>query len=172
MKLILMVDDDAVIVQIYRRKFLQAGFDVEVAADGLAAMKLLSSGVKPDVVVLDLMMPKMSGVDVLKFMRSRAESKATPVIIFSNSYMSDMVQAAAVAGADRALLKSRCPPAVLVEAVNQLLSGTEVPESDTILLAAADYAPTMVAATSSSLPAKQPAEPAPSEEAKPGDAAT
>src|SRR5258705_11402692 len=129
----LLVDADAVIVQIYRRKFLQAGFEVEVAGDGLAAMKMLSAGLKPQVVVLDLMMPKMSGVDVLKFIRSRPELKETAVIIFSNSYMSDMVQAAAVAGADKALLKSRCPPALLIEAVNQIVSGAEVPESDTIL---------------------------------------
>jgi CheY-like chemotaxis protein len=147
MKQILLVDDDAVIVQIYRRKFVEAGFDVQVAGDGLAAMKMLCSGLKPEVVILDLMMPKMSGVDVLKFIRSRPDLKDTAVIIFSNSYMSDMVQAAAVAGADKALLKSRCPPALLVEAVDQMLSGAEVPESDTILLAAADYAPTMAAAT-------------------------
>jgi len=166
MKQILLVDDDAVIVQIYRRKFLEAGYAVEVAADGLEAMKLLSSGVKPDVVVLDLMMPKMSGVDVLKFIRARPDLKTTPVIIFSNCYMSDMVQAAAVAGADRALLKSRCPPAILVEAVDQLLSGAEVPEADGILLAAADYAPTVAAATSGPLPAKPPGEPAPTEESK------
>jgi len=166
MKQILLVDDDAVIVEIYRRKFLQAGYAVEVAADGLEAMKLLSSGAKPDLVVLDLMMPKMSGVDVLKFIRARADLKTTPVIIFSNCYMSDMVQAAAVAGADRALLKSRCPPVILVEAVDQLLSGVEAPQADGMLLAAADYAPTLVAATSGPLQARQPEEPGPSEEPK------
>jgi len=161
MNQVLLVDDDAVIVQIYRRKFLEAGFDVQVAGDGLEAMKLLSGGLKPQVVVLDLMMPKMSGVDVLKFIRSRPELKETAVIIFSNSYMSDMVQAAAVAGADKALLKSRCPPVLLVEAVNQLIDGTAPPESDTLLLAAADYAPTIAAATSAPLPEKPRAADAP-----------
>ena len=153
MKQILFVDDDAVIADIYRRKLVQAGFNVEVARDGLAAMKVLSGGAKPDLVVLDLMIPKFSGVDVLKFIRSNEQLKTTPVIIFSNSYMSDMAQAAAVAGADKALLKSRCPPALLVEITNHLLTGEQEAEDASVLIAAADYAPTMAAATSAPTPA-------------------
>src|SRR2546427_11562757 len=152
MKQILFVDDDAVIAEIYRRKLVQAGFNVEVARDGLAAMKVLSGGAKPDLVVLDLMIPKFSGVDVLKFIRSNEQLKTTPVIIFSNSYMSDMAQAAAVAGADKALLKSRCPPALLVEITNHLLSGEQEGDDTSALLAVADYAPTMAAATSAAAP--------------------
>ena len=75
MKTILFVDDDAVIVQVYRARLLREGFDVEVAQDGLTAMKLLMAE-KPDLVVLDLMMPKFSGADVLKFIRAEPALKS------------------------------------------------------------------------------------------------
>ena len=66
---ILLVDDDAVIVQIYRKKLLEYGYEVEVAEDGLAAIKALHD-VKPNLVVLDIMMPKFNCLEVLEFIRS------------------------------------------------------------------------------------------------------
>jgi two-component system chemotaxis response regulator CheY len=122
MKTILFVDDDAVIVQVYRARLLREGFDVEVAQDGLTAMKLLMAE-KPDLVVLDLMMPKFSGADVLKFIRAEPALKSTPVIILSNAYMTDLARQAADAGAELALLKSNCTPAQLLDAINKLLTG-------------------------------------------------
>jgi CheY-like chemotaxis protein len=128
MKKILIVEDDAVVVQIYRKKFLQEGFQVEVAEDGLAAMRQLPA-FKPDLVVLDLMMPKFNGADVLKFIRSNQELKTIKVVIFSNAYMTDLAQEAAKAGADKSLLKSNCTPAQLIAVVKSLLGdggpGTE-----------------------------------------------
>jgi CheY-like chemotaxis protein len=159
MKKILLVDDDEVIAAIYVRGFTKAGFAVERARDGLEAMKLLAE-TKPDVVVLDLMMPKFNGVDVLKFIRSREALKATPVIIMSNTYMSNVTQAAAVAGADKALLKARCTPSMLIEMANHLMSGGKIQEDVSLRLAAADVVPTLAAATSAP-PAVAPAPPAP-----------
>ncbi|MGC3957625.1 MAG: response regulator [Verrucomicrobiota bacterium] len=60
MKKILLVDDDALVLELYRKKLTQGGFDVHTALDGLEAIKLLGS-FTPDFVVLDLMMPKLSG---------------------------------------------------------------------------------------------------------------
>jgi DNA-binding response OmpR family regulator len=69
MKTIFLIEDDAVIVHVYRTRLLREGFQVEVAEDGLAALKMLPT-VNADLVVLDLMMPKLNGVDVLKYIRS------------------------------------------------------------------------------------------------------
>lgn len=122
------------IVGIYRKKFLQEGFEVHVAEDGLAAMKLLAVA-KPDVVVLDLMMPKLSGVDVLKFIRAQPELKSLPVIILSNSYMTDAAHDAAVAGADRSLLKSRCTPKLLINVIREIFGGSQGSVDQSVLLA-------------------------------------
>jgi CheY-like chemotaxis protein len=128
MKTIFFVEDDPVVVQVYRAKFVREGFHVEVAEDGLIALKMLSTA-KPDIVVLDLMMPKLNGVDVLKYIRSTPALKATPVIILSNAHMTSLAQEAAAIGAEKALLKSSCTPIQLLKVINGLLSGVAV-ESD------------------------------------------
>ena len=125
MTTIFLVEDDSVVVQMYRAKLLREGFGVEVAEDGLMAVKMLAA-VKPDVVVLDLMMPKLNGVDVLKYIRSTPALKETPVIILSNAHMTKLAQEAAAIGAERALLKSSCTPRQLIDVINELLSGKAV----------------------------------------------
>jgi CheY-like chemotaxis protein len=120
MKTILFVEDDPIIIRVYCTKLLREGFLVEVAEDGLAAVKMLPA-VKPDLVVLDLMMPKFNGADVLKFIRSDSVLRATPVILLSNAFMSDLAQEATAVGAELALLKSGCTPAQLVMAAGKLL---------------------------------------------------
>ena len=128
MTTIFFVEDDTVVVQVYRAKLVREGFAVEVAEDGLVAVKMLAA-VKPDVVVLDLMMPKLNGVDVLKYIRSTAALKETPVIILSNAHMTRLAQEAAAIGVERSLLKSSCTPSKLIDVINDLLSGKAV-ESD------------------------------------------
>jgi len=135
MKTIFFVEDDAVVVKVYRAKFEREGFRVEVAEDGLVAMKNLIKA-KPDIVLLDLMMPKLNGVDVLKYIRATPELKATPVIILSNAHMTCLAQEAAAIGAERALLKSSCTPGRLLEVIRGLLSGTPVENDPTKRLAA------------------------------------
>ena len=130
MKTIFLVEDDPVVVKVYGAKFEREGFLVEVAEDGLVALKMLAA-VKPDVVVLDLMMPKLNGVDVLKYIRATPALKAIPVIILTNARMTmtSLVQEAAVIGAERALLKSSCTPGQLIDVINDLLGG-KAGESD------------------------------------------
>ena len=134
MKTIFIVEDDAVVVHVYRAKFVREGFGVEVAEDGLKAVRMLAA-VKPDVVVLDLMLPKLSGVDVLKFIRSSPALKTTPVIILSNAHMTPLAQEAAAIGAERSLLKSSCTPSQLIAVINDLLSGTSAADDPSKRLA-------------------------------------
>src|SRR5258708_28479124 len=86
MSKILLVDDDEVVVEAYRMKLAQQGFEVLTASDGLAAGNSLQAS-KPEVVVLDLMMPKFNGFVVLKYLRSEAELRAAPVLVLSNFYI-------------------------------------------------------------------------------------
>ncbi len=134
MKKILIVDDNPIITKIYRERFSQAGFQAETAENGFAAMKSLL-GLRPDLVVLDLMMPVMNGVDVLRFMRSTPDLKATPVVILSEAYMSELAQEASKIGAELTLLKSGCTPALLLDAVDKILSGTPLELDPSFMLA-------------------------------------
>jgi len=120
MKRILLVDDDPFVLKVYQDALARKGFEVETAGDGLCAMRLLRTAT-PDVVVLDLMMPKFSGVEVLKYIRTQADLAKLPVIVLSNSYMEDVAPGAGVTQAHKSLLKSRCNPSVLVEAIEEVL---------------------------------------------------
>lgn len=123
MKIILYVEDNAVVVQAYRTTLSRAGFQVEVAEDGLTAAKMLSKS-KPDLVLLDLILPRLSGTDVIKYIRSTPELKSTPVIILSDASKADLAREAIESGAEKVFLKSQCTPAVLIAAINELLGGT------------------------------------------------
>jgi len=120
MKKILLVDDDALVLELYRKHLAQAGFEVQTASDGLLAVKALSVAA-PDLLVLDLMMPRFSGEDVLKFMGSKPALASIPVLVLTNSFMSDLT---VPVGVKRALGKGESTPAKLLEIIRQLLGGT------------------------------------------------
>lgn len=121
MKRILFVEDDVLIAKVYGQKLIAEGFDVMLAADGLAAVQLLRQ-IKPDLVILDLLMPKLTGVDVLKFIRQSPELKNTRIIVFSNSFLSNLIEQVAAIGVEEALVKAAVTPARLVEVINNTLT--------------------------------------------------
>src|SRR6516162_8198580 len=120
MKKILLVDDDPVVLRVFREGLIRQGFEVQTANDGLAAVNSLDAS-RPDVVVLDLMMPKLTGADVVRFIRGQPALADLPVIMLSNSYVDDLLSAARQAGVQETLVKSRCTPSTLVEIIQQAL---------------------------------------------------
>jgi CheY-like chemotaxis protein len=122
MKRILFVEDDALIASTYGQRLADEGFEVAVAGDGLAAMRGLPE-FKPDLVVLDLLMPKMSGMDVLTFMRQRPEMADTRVVVFSNMFISgDLIARINTLRVDKMLTKSNATPAALAEAIQSVFA--------------------------------------------------
>lgn len=109
MKRILFVEDDLMIIRIYRGSFQSQGYEVEVATDGHAALECLKKNT-PDVVVLDLQLPKVDGVEVLKQIRAQPATKQLPVIVFSNAFLGKLVEDAWKAGATKCLTKASCTP--------------------------------------------------------------
>src|SRR5438552_6206693 len=126
MKKILIIDDDQFTADIYRHKFQCEGYEAELTGDGNSAMGRLK-GSPPDVVLLDLMLPEVNGVEVLKFIRAQEITRALPVIVFTNSYAGGLVQAARAAGANKCLSKAMCTPAQLVDEVAGELAGIAKP---------------------------------------------
>ena len=140
-KTILIVDDDQIVVHIYREKFQRSGFKVEVADNGDNVMQRLKK--EPvDLVILDLCLPGMNGVEVLKNIRSEFDAHALPVIVFSNSYLGKLERAALEAGATKCVTKAESTPSQMLELVRELLapgsSNSESATSDAIVRDAAE----------------------------------
>lgn len=120
MKKILIVEDDQLVASAYRKRFGEAGYSVDWAPDGLEGIKMVGS-IKPDVVLLDLLMPRLDGIEVLKYIRTHPDLKNLPVVVFSNSYMTNLVESAWRNGADQCLMKASTTPAQLFDAVNKAM---------------------------------------------------
>ncbi len=120
MKTILIVEDDQLVATAYRKRFGEAGYKVDWAPDGLEGIKMVGT-IKPDVVLLDLLMPRLDGIEVLKYIRAHPELKNLPVVVFSNSYMTNLVESAWRNGADQCLMKASTTPAQLFDAVSKAM---------------------------------------------------
>jgi DNA-binding response OmpR family regulator len=115
---ILFVENDAVALTMYSKRLQREGFHVETAEDGIAALKVLSE-MTPNLVVLDLMLPKFSGRDVFDYMRADAQFKDIPVIIFSNASRADW-PANVDSTPTRALPKSEANFSALLELIREM----------------------------------------------------
>jgi CheY-like chemotaxis protein len=121
MKRIVIIEDHPVLVSIYRNKFLAEGFHVEIASDGESGLKLINR-IKPNLVVLDLAMPKINGIEVLKRLRANPLFQTLPVIVFSDSAWA---QQAWREGATIVLSKSGHSPSEVVESAHKQLLASE-----------------------------------------------
>ena len=153
-KRVLFVDDDPIAVRIYGEGLSRQGFEVATAGDGVAALRSLRER-KPDVVILDLMMPRLSGVEVLKFVRAEREFQNLPVIVLSNAYMDALARSAAELGAQKGLLKLKCNPVSLASAIREVLEGGPSTEGVDHLLAASK-GPTQPSPKPAAPPASKP----------------
>jgi DNA-binding response OmpR family regulator len=122
MKKILIIEDDEIVANIYRNKLCLEGFSVEIAADGEAGLQSVHQ-TRPDAVILDLMLPKLSGVDLLKKVRAEPAFEKLPIIVFSNTYLANMIQEAWKAGATKCLSKASCSPNQFVTVVKATVNG-------------------------------------------------
>src|SRR5436190_21164365 len=127
MSKVLLVDDDPIILKIYSDGLTRQGLEVESTPDGLEAVKTLRTS-KPDLVILDLMMPKFSGVDVLKFIRAQKDFATLPVVVLSNAYMGELARDAVAIGVQKALLKVRCTPESMAKLIKEILAGKTIPD--------------------------------------------
>ncbi len=123
MKHLLIVDDDKLLCGIYRQKFIAEGFTVDVAEDGEAGLAAIKRS-RPDVVLLDIMLPKLDGIQVLKQLRAQPETQKLPVVVLSNAYLASSIAAAREAGATEILTKLNRTPKQVVEEVRNILASS------------------------------------------------
>jgi len=120
-KTILFIEDSEVERLAYLRVLERAGYHVYAAQDGLEGLRLLHNLV-PDLVLLDLVLPRFDGVEVLKFIKSDARLKKVPVVIFSTNSIIEAQDEPLLEGANRRLLKGRCNPATMVETIYDIFA--------------------------------------------------
>ncbi|OIO50647.1 hypothetical protein CO131_00380 [Candidatus Kaiserbacteria bacterium CG_4_9_14_3_um_filter_50_16] len=120
-KKIFIVEDDQTLRNVLLEKFSKSGYAVEEAEDGEIALQKLRGGLKPDLILLDVLMPKKNGMEVLREMSTDPALKDIPVIIISNSGQPVEVELAKKLGAKDFLIKAIFDPAEVLEKVQALL---------------------------------------------------
>lgn len=118
---ILIIEDEEILLNLLKKKISEEGFEVHIAKDGEAGLKIMKE-LKPDLVVLDIVMPKMGGFEVMEEMRKDKELKEIPVIIVSNSGQPVEINKAQELGARDWLIKTEFDPQEVVEKVRKQLS--------------------------------------------------
>jgi CheY-like chemotaxis protein/HPt (histidine-containing phosphotransfer) domain-containing protein len=121
MKKVLIIEDDQIVATIYRNKLSAEGFQVEVAHTGEAGLELIRTFL-PDAVILDLVLPQISGVELMRTVRAESQFQNLPLIVFSNTYLTTLVQEAWKAGATKCLSKANCTPKQVIEALRSTLN--------------------------------------------------
>jgi DNA-binding response OmpR family regulator len=124
MKKILIIEDDQIVANVYRNKLAVEGYQTEAALDGESGLKLMRT-FHPDAIVLDLMLPKMSGLEVIKAIRGEAEFSKLTIIVLSNTYSTNLIQEAWKAGATKCVSKINCSPKVLLDLMHRTIGAGE-----------------------------------------------
>lgn len=105
-KKILFAEDEEALLKSLAEILKQEGFDVETASDGESAIKSLEKGTKPDLILLDLILPKKDGFEVLKEIKAGEATKNIPVIVLTNLESLGDIDRALEAGASAYLVKA------------------------------------------------------------------
>lgn len=119
-KKIMLVEDDVFIRDIYETKLTQENFNVVMAENGIDALKKLEDFF-PDMILLDIVMPYMDGMDFLREIKKNDKHKDIPIIMLSNLSEKERVTEAMELGISDYLIKSHFTPSEVVEKINSLL---------------------------------------------------
>jgi CheY-like chemotaxis protein len=119
MSKILLIEDDALFVKMYQKKFAHEGIELVAAYDGEEGLEKTKSD-KPNLIILDLMLPKMSGSEVLKKIKDDPEISSIPVVVLTNlSTTADEVNRCIQLGVKETFLKTNVTPGQIVEIVKK-----------------------------------------------------
>jgi DNA-binding response OmpR family regulator len=119
---IAIIEDDQAISQMYRFKFEAEGFDVQTAENGKLGLALAES-MKPDIILLDLMMPEMTGDEVLEKLRASDWGKDIKVIILTNMGEQEIPPKVRELGVSGVILKADMTPRQVADTVKKKLAG-------------------------------------------------
>lgn len=119
---VLLIEDDKAISSMYQRRFdFEGGFNITIANNGQEGLNDLKT-LNPDVILLDMMMPVMSGLETLKLIRQLPNGKSLKIIALTNMNDSDTSQTIVDLGVTDHIIKANTTPGVIVEKVRELAS--------------------------------------------------
>lgn len=119
---VLLVEDDSFLSDIYQVKMTNEGFEVTAAMNGLEAIESLENGLKPDLILLDIIMPYMDGMEVLRRVKSSESWKSIPVVLLTNLSDKSQIEECMALGASDYLVKSHYTPSKVMERIYSLLN--------------------------------------------------
>lgn len=121
-KKILFVDDDTFLLEMYSMKFSKAGYDVKVANSTGLALKMLRDGYEPDVMLVDIVMPGMDGLEFVSTIRGEKLSPGAVIIMLTNQSASDDIARAQKLNIDGYIVKATSIPSEVLLEVEKICS--------------------------------------------------
>jgi CheY-like chemotaxis protein len=118
---VMIVDDDAFLLDMYALKFTQNNFTVVPALGTLQALEKLQGGEKPDVMLLDIVMPVMDGLEFLEKVKKDKLAEGTMIIMLSNLGQDTDIDRAIKLGADGYIIKASATPSEVVAKVEEIM---------------------------------------------------
>lgn len=117
-KTLLIVEDDPLLTKMYKTKLESEGYGVVIAQDGLEGLNVAKKG-GIDLIILDIMMPQLSGIDLLEKLRKIPKGKNIPVVVLTNLASKEEETRAASLGVKEYLVKADQTPSQLVEVIEK-----------------------------------------------------
>lgn len=117
---ILLVEDDPFLLDMYSTKFKEVGFDVSIAQDGEMGLSKAKE-LMPDLILLDIVLPKKDGFEVLKTLKSDGQTAKIPVVLLTNLGLDSDVKRGLELGAQSYIIKAHFTPTEVVAKVKEIL---------------------------------------------------
>lgn len=120
MKKILIAEDDVFLQKVFEAKMKKVGYEIRIATDGEEVAAILAE-FTPDLIVLDLILPKKNGFEILKELKGSSKWKDIPVIVTTNLSQPEDKERVRALGASEYIVKSDTPIALMIEKIQALL---------------------------------------------------
>lgn len=121
-KKVLLVDDDSFLLNMYSLKLEKNNYEVTTALSGQDAINKLKDGFKPDIMIFDVIMPGMDGVELLRAVRSQHLADQAKVMMLTNQGEPSDIERAQEIGVDGYIVKATSIPSEVVKAVDDILA--------------------------------------------------
>jgi len=119
--IILLIEDDAFVAGMYSTKLSVLGYTVRVASDGEEGWRMLTSESTPDLLLLDLVLPRKDGFEILRDARKEPKLRSLPIILLTNLGQKSDVEKGLELGADDYIIKAHFTPSEVVERIEKAL---------------------------------------------------